>query len=368
MIIYGARYPKQKKNELENVFKKYESFKLLSNSKPEIPNNFPNFYKNETINQAIYSILFSLQNERNVIITGKEGNGKTQLAKWISEYWNNKNNEKENDDDIYFCVCTENLTCRDIIGGQYIKNLDGKEIGEELIEWKSGFLLNAIEKGKCCILDSLEEAPSTITERLNGLLDKKYNNEKQYFNLYENPKKKKIEIHENFRLIGTCEYKNINQMSPAFINRFDIIYLEDQLIEMEDSQIKEFISYLLNNTNIEDLIIRKKSQEDEMKDHSYQKNENDLINLSQIQLTEYSTYNTKNNYKDLIDLTFNKFKQRLNEKSKEISLMLELSQLCKSIKLYDLIFYNLILEKKITSEELVDLSYNILINISNFNE
>ena len=60
MIIYGARYPKQKKNELENVFKKYESFKLLSNSKPEIPNNFPNFYKNETINQAIYSILFSL--------------------------------------------------------------------------------------------------------------------------------------------------------------------------------------------------------------------------------------------------------------------------------------------------------------------
>ena len=60
MIIYGARYPKQKKNELENVFKKYESFKLLSNSKPEIPNNFPNFYENETINQAIYSILFSL--------------------------------------------------------------------------------------------------------------------------------------------------------------------------------------------------------------------------------------------------------------------------------------------------------------------
>ena len=29
MIIYGARYPKQKKNELENVFNKYESFKLL---------------------------------------------------------------------------------------------------------------------------------------------------------------------------------------------------------------------------------------------------------------------------------------------------------------------------------------------------
>ena len=157
-------------------------------------------------------------------------------------------------------------------------------------------------------------------------------------------------------------------MSPAFINRFDIIYLEDQLIEMEDSQIKEFISYLLNNSNIEDLIIRKKSSEDEMKDKSFYKDENNSINLSQIQLTEYSTYNTENNYQDLKDLTFNKYKKRLNEKSKEISLALELSQLCKSIKLYDLIFYNLILEKKITSEELVDLSYNILINISNFNE
>ena len=157
-------------------------------------------------------------------------------------------------------------------------------------------------------------------------------------------------------------------MSPAFINRFDIIYLEDQLIEMEDSQIKEFISFLLNNTNIDDLIIRTKSLLDEMKDNSFYKDENNSINLSQIQLTEYSTYNTENNYQDLIDLTFNRFKQRLNEKSNEISLVLELSQLCKSIKLYDLIFYNLTPEKKITPEELVDFSYNILINISNFNE
>ena len=181
---------------------------------------------------------------------------------------------------------------------------------------------------------------------MNGLLDKKYNNEKQYFNIHENPKKKKIEIHENFRLIGTCEYENINQMSPAFINRFDIIYLEDQLIEMEELQIKEFISFLLINTNIEDLIIRTKSSLDEMKDDSFKKDEND----------------TENNYQDLIDLTFNRFKQRLNEKSKEISLVLELSQLCKSIKLYKLIFQNII-----TSKELVDFSYNILINISNFN-
>ena len=53
-----------------------------------------------------------------------------------------------------------------------------------------------------------------------------------------------------------------------------------------------------------------------MKDKSFYKDENNSINLSQIQLTEYTTYNTENNYQDLKDLTFNKYKERLNEKSK----------------------------------------------------
>ena len=64
-------------------------------------------------------------------------------------------------------------------------------------------------------------------------------------------------------------------MSPAFIIRFDIIYLEDQLEEMNESQIKDFISYLLNNTSIEDLKIRTESIFNEMKNNSISKEEND---------------------------------------------------------------------------------------------
>ena len=64
-------------------------------------------------------------------------------------------------------------------------------------------------------------------------------------------------------------------MSPAFIIRFDIIYLEDQLEEMNESQKKEFISYLLNNINIEDLKIRTESIFNEMKNNSISKEEND---------------------------------------------------------------------------------------------
>ena len=50
--------------------------------------------------------------------------------------------------------------------------------------------------------------------------------------------KKKVKINENFRLIGTCEYDNITKMSPAFINRFDVIYFEDQLDEMDEDKKK----------------------------------------------------------------------------------------------------------------------------------
>ena len=193
MNIYGARYPKQKKNELEKIFKKYDSFKNLVPSKLKIPYGFDCwFFENKVIIEVINSVLFSLENQRHVIITGKEGNGKTQIAKWISEYWNqkkikNKDNNENEDDYEYFCVCTENITCWDIIGRQEIS----EGMDEKLIEWKSGFLLNAIIEGKCAVLDSLEEAPSTVTERLNSLLDKKYDGKSQQnFNVYENPKKK----------------------------------------------------------------------------------------------------------------------------------------------------------------------------------
>ena len=43
----------------------------------------------------------------------------------------------------------------------------------ELLEWKKGFLCLAIESGDCVVLDSIDEAPSTLTERLNGLMTKK---------------------------------------------------------------------------------------------------------------------------------------------------------------------------------------------------
>ena len=50
--------------------------------------------------------------------------------------------------------------------------------------------------------------------------------EKKFY-VFEKPKKKNVLINEKFRLICVCD--DLNKMSPAFINRFDIIYFEDQL-------------------------------------------------------------------------------------------------------------------------------------------
>ena len=92
------------------------------------------------------------------------------MALWFAEWYTNENKiDKKN---IAYCLCTEELKCPDLIGSQSPTNYT--EPGKELIEWTNGYLTNAIEKGGVVILDSLEMASSTVTERLNGLLDQKF--------------------------------------------------------------------------------------------------------------------------------------------------------------------------------------------------
>ena len=54
------------------------------------------------------------------MIVGDEGTGKTYLAKCIAEYRDKLNkNIEEVDEGIYYCECTEDLKCSDLIGNQY---------------------------------------------------------------------------------------------------------------------------------------------------------------------------------------------------------------------------------------------------------
>ena len=48
---------------------------------------------------------------------------------------------------------------------------------------------------------------------------------------YQDKEKCKIEIYKNFNFIGTCEINNLIRLSPAFLNRLQIINIDDQFEE-----------------------------------------------------------------------------------------------------------------------------------------
>ena len=218
-------------------------------------------FQNKSFLEAVKSIKFSLDNDRHVIISGNDGTGKTQLALWFAE-WFVKEKQIENSN-IFYCLCTDELKCPDLIGRQSPTNDTAP--GKELIEWKNGFLSTAIENGGVVVLDALDQASATVTERLNGLLDQKYDDtEKAKFDVPENPQKPEIFIHKNFRLICSCDINKINQMSPAFVNRFDVIVLENQIESLNEEKKKELIKFLLINSYQENKIkeiIKKEEKE-----------------------------------------------------------------------------------------------------------
>jgi len=137
----------------------------------------------------------------------------------------------------------KNLECSDLIGTQKISD-SGDDGG--LLEFDPRFLYNAISEGNCVVLDCINEAPSRVIERLNGLLDKKNSKKEEVFEVPENTSNPEIKINRDFRIICTSNFDKINQISPAFVNRFEVIVLENQLKGLKDEKIKSFIELLCN--------------------------------------------------------------------------------------------------------------------------
>ena len=134
--------------------------------------------------------------------------------------------------------CTPEIKINDLI-----RKLNTEK--NKIAEWDEGIMFKAIKNGKCIVLDRINEAPSNVAERFNPLYDKTYDNEESYFEINENLQNNKIKIHSNFRTICTCDIENIKDMTPAFLNRFDIIVLENQIVDCSKEEIKELITILL---------------------------------------------------------------------------------------------------------------------------
>ena len=247
LTIYGARYKKEIRQELIKIIKNKKSFRVFESQEYKLPETFPKCFKNKALLDVMKSVDFSFKNKRNIILSGKEGNGLTQIAKWISNWYELEIN-KSKDSDSYFCMVTEETKISDLIGKLIpVKN---PKAGQELIDWNSAFLLKAIKKGKCAVLDGIDNARSIVTERLNSLLDETYAKEDKYFDVPENPKEPKVLISPNFRLLCTAKINKINQMSPAFVNRFDIIVLENQIENINLDEFGILVQFLMNQSNI----------------------------------------------------------------------------------------------------------------------
>ena len=247
LTIYAARYNKELKKELIYTLNKKSSFIDSKNKNYSLPKTFPKCFHSKALLELMKFVQFSFKNKRNIILSGKEGNGLTQVSKWISTWYELEMNKSKNEDS-YFSMITEETKMSDLIGK--LVPVENPKTGQELIEWKPAFLLRAIELGKCAVLDGIDNAKSIVTERLNCLLDKTYGEGDEFFDVPENPKESQIIIHKNFRLLCTAKIDKINKMSPAFVNRFDIIVLEDQIENLTEKEFSQLILILMNQPNI----------------------------------------------------------------------------------------------------------------------
>ena len=90
------------------------------------------------------------------------------------------------------------MQCSDLIGQTKPCPISDKSNNKEILKFKPGLLVEALEKGRMVALDCINEANATVYERLNGLLDKKNNEEKEHIVLPENTEKLIITIYNWF--------------------------------------------------------------------------------------------------------------------------------------------------------------------------
>ena len=102
LTIYGARYKKDKKQKLIETFKNFETLKSLKPKPMVLPKEFQKYFVNESLIDVVNAVDFSLENERNVIIVGREESGISQIVRWCVKYFYfKKNNGKKSNGAIF---------------------------------------------------------------------------------------------------------------------------------------------------------------------------------------------------------------------------------------------------------------------------
>ena len=201
-----------------------------------------------------------------------------------------------------------------------------------------------------------------------------------------------MKINDNFRLICTSNYERINQMSPAFVNRFEVIVLEDQLTDLDDNKFKELINFEFNyfqkelylnfeyKNEIDEENIKKKEKHHIHKQEE-ENNESDeeieeigkIVNKNKIINRQSIIDDIETNFEEdleLTDMVYGKIKIlrqyqkkidmnediEIDENSKKYLTFTSLAKFCRTI----IIFFNKFKNKKINKKNIVNFSFELL--------
>ena len=254
--FYGSRYRGKEYNHFIQILKnEYSLFFKDLKKISKLPEDFPKCYSNFSLKKAFYFSNIARKNGRHLLIIGKEGSGITQIAKWFSWYFTPEENRKDN----FVFFFSPETTLSDMIGKFIPKvNKDEEYSSSSIFEWRNGPLTQAIKNGYSGVFDNINSANSKVIESLNSLLEPKDTEEDYYFEIPQNTLEPKIRIHPNFLFIGTSVIDQIEKLSPAFLNRFTVINLENQLEGASENEEKEAIKYIIESEDIEISKIKEK--------------------------------------------------------------------------------------------------------------
>ena len=243
IVFFGFRYIGKELNHLLEIIKiNYICINKDLNDIVSLPEDFPKCYSNPSLRKAFYFANIAKNNQRHLLIVGKEGSGITQISKWFASYFTPKEKRNEN----FLFIFSPETTISDMIG-KYFPKSDAVGSSSGIFEWRDGPLNLAVKNGYAGVFDNISFAQAKVIESLNALLDPKDNEEDNYFEIPQNISEPKIKINEDFLFIATSSLEEMEKLSSAFLNRFTVINLEDQLENANEEDEKEAIKFLIES-------------------------------------------------------------------------------------------------------------------------
>ncbi|MBY9007306.1 MAG: MoxR family ATPase [Candidatus Lokiarchaeota archaeon] len=163
--------------------------------------------------------------DKNILIEGEVGVGKTTLAEAISQYY---------DSNFYRIDCSEETLTHNLIGHFDPPLVIAKGYIEE--SYVYGALATAMSNGGCLFINEINRMPESTQNSLLTALDEK---------ILDIPKLKKIKAKDGFFVIATLNpsaHVGVNVLGEAIMDRFIWIKLDYQSKEEEQEIIRKEVN------------------------------------------------------------------------------------------------------------------------------